>query len=208
MHGARCSGINQRKCHFSLEQQCLSDVQTPGYSMQSVKSNCVLISSPDNHTAGEDTRDCPVTSLLSIITVPTWFFWETVLMHKPEHFGNAIKPLNQKRSGVKLKVFAIWKQLQFEIKSELSEMGLETACKIVIILHNSVFHYLSTCSCCCSHVVIDKAVLRQSLTVDAPGSGYPHSKAQRNPCLQNTQASGPLKDGSQWNTSVWELRNF
>lgn len=60
---------------------------------------------------------------------------------------------DQKCPVAELKGFAIWKQLQFEIKSELIEMGLDTARKTMIILHNSVFCYLRSCSRCCSHLV-------------------------------------------------------
>ena len=41
-----------------------------------------------------------------------------------QHLRNTIKPLRPEASVAELKGFAIWKQLQFEIKSELSEMGL------------------------------------------------------------------------------------
>lgn len=53
-----------------------------------------------------------------------------------------------------LKRFTIWKLLQFKIKTELGEMGLETVCEIVIILHNALFHYLNTCSHCYSHLIL------------------------------------------------------
>lgn len=127
-------------CCF-LRKLCLLGIQIQWYFIQSENSNPVLIW-PANHIALGDTQDWPGTSFWSMITVPK---------QSSDTFNlcieSTIKPLRSDMScGRTQRIYHMETNAVWDWKwNKINGFGNS---KIVIILHDLVFHYLNTCSHC------------------------------------------------------------